>query len=117
MLVTQVLVVVVLIVEGPPGHYDGGRHDPDEDRGAQDPPSDPGLDKGACHYEEIPVENNAHAQQSVTEVDKECIIDLIITNVFILSMYVLKSVNETLEPRICRRSEFWILWLLWRNTD
>ena len=74
--VTQVLVVVVLIVEGPPGHYDGGRHDPDEDRAAQDPPSDPGLDKGACHDEEIPVENNAHAQQPVAEVDKESIIGL-----------------------------------------
>ena len=117
MLVTQVLVVVVLVVDGPAGHDDGGSHDPDEDHAAQDPPPGPSLDKGAFQDEEISVENNAHAQQSVTEVDKECIIDLIITNVFILSMYVLKSVNETLEPRICRRSEFWILWPLWRNTD
>ena len=62
MLVTQVLVVVVLIVEGPPGHDDGGCHDPDEDRGAQDPPPGPSLDEGARQNEKIPVENNAHAQ-------------------------------------------------------
>ena len=76
MLVTQVLVVVVLIVEGPVSHDDGGRHDPDKDRAAQDPPPGPSLDEGARHDEEIPVENNAHAQQSVTEVDKESIIGL-----------------------------------------
>ena len=34
MSVTQVLVVVVLVAQSPAGHYDGGRHDPDEDRGA-----------------------------------------------------------------------------------
>ena len=93
MLVTQVLVVVVLVVEGPVGHDDWGRHDPDEDRAAQDPPSGPGLDEGARQDEERPVENNAHAQQPVTEVDKECIIDLI-TNAFILSSYVLKLMKH-----------------------
>ena len=43
--VTQVLVVVVLVVEGPGGHDDGGRHDPDEDRGAQHLPPGPSLDE------------------------------------------------------------------------
>ena len=43
--VTQVLVVVVLVVEGPGGHDDGGRHDPDEDRGAEHLPPGPSLDK------------------------------------------------------------------------
>ena len=61
MLVTQVLVVVVLVVDGPTGHDDGGCHDPDEDRAAQDPPPGPSLDEGAFQDKEIPVENNAHA--------------------------------------------------------
>ena len=40
-------VVVVLVVDGPAGHDDGGSHDPDEDHAAQDPPPGPSLDEGA----------------------------------------------------------------------
>ena len=71
--VTQVLVVVVLVVKGPEGHYEGGRHDPDEDRGAHYLPSGSGLDEGTPQDEEVSVDEDAYCQQPVAEVDKESV--------------------------------------------